>query len=113
MASVVPEADLWGCSLRVSLAPIAVAPLRVQADRCQADRGAGAAPQPRLCAAAARALLPHIKMSLTTKHAWSTLGARLHQRSRKEQGYGFLSFRDGDPRCHVRRLEYHAPRYSC
>src|SRR4051812_6056631 len=26
MASVVPEADLWGCSLRVSLAPIADLP---------------------------------------------------------------------------------------
>jgi hypothetical protein len=26
MASVVPEADLWGCSLRVSLAPIPVIP---------------------------------------------------------------------------------------
>src|SRR3954451_20118369 len=26
MASVVPEADLWGCSLRVSIAPIADPP---------------------------------------------------------------------------------------
>src|SRR4051795_13517468 len=62
---------------------------------------------------AAPALLPHIKISLTIKHTWSTLSARLRQRSRKEQGYGFYSLRDGDTRCDARRLWYYAPRYSC
>ena len=46
-------------------------------------------------------------MSLTTS-AWSILHARLHQRSRKEQGYGFLSFRDGDPSLCATALVSHA-----
>ena len=38
MASVVPEADLWGCSLRVSLAPNADAVRRFQSRSAKLDR---------------------------------------------------------------------------
>src|SRR5215212_4663156 len=106
---ITPRQDLCKCIPRVVRARTSKARRRVLSEAEPAR-----VPHPsRLRTAAARALIPHIKISLTTKHAWSTLSARLRQRSRKEQGYGFLSFRDGDSRRHARRLEYHAPRHSC